>query len=142
MRRTARVWDVFFCIHIYRYFCIIILLCSSLESEITSRLRTWRQALDRCRSAPQLCLCLLQLEKAIAWERSVTKVVGNSISLGCSLTLLYLVFWEHTAPSNSESKDFFPVISFRRLARFAGRETMMSACCCVTAVIVAATCIA
>uniref|UniRef100_A0A8C7YJE7 Bromodomain adjacent to zinc finger domain, 2A n=1 Tax=Oryzias sinensis TaxID=183150 RepID=A0A8C7YJE7_9TELE len=46
----------------------------SLESEITSRLRTWRQALDRCRSAPQLCLCLLQLEKAIAWERSITKV--------------------------------------------------------------------
>uniref|UniRef100_A0A8C4P0J5 Bromodomain adjacent to zinc finger domain, 2A n=1 Tax=Dicentrarchus labrax TaxID=13489 RepID=A0A8C4P0J5_DICLA len=46
----------------------------SLESEITSRLRTWRQALDRCRSAPQVCLCLLQLEKAIAWERSVTKV--------------------------------------------------------------------
>ncbi|KAK1898034.1 Bromodomain adjacent to zinc finger domain protein 2A [Dissostichus eleginoides] len=46
----------------------------SLESEITSRLRTWRQALDRCRSAPQLCLCILQLEKAIAWERSVTKV--------------------------------------------------------------------
>ncbi|XP_034445587.1 bromodomain adjacent to zinc finger domain protein 2A isoform X1 [Hippoglossus hippoglossus] len=46
----------------------------SLESEITSRLRTWRQALDRVRSAPQICLCLLQLEKAIAWERSVTKV--------------------------------------------------------------------
>ncbi|KAM9351006.1 bromodomain adjacent to zinc finger domain protein 2A [Symphorus nematophorus] len=46
----------------------------SLESEITSRLRTWRQALDRCRSAPQVSLCLLQLEKAIAWERSVTKV--------------------------------------------------------------------
>uniref|UniRef100_A0A3B5LTK5 Bromodomain adjacent to zinc finger domain, 1A n=1 Tax=Xiphophorus couchianus TaxID=32473 RepID=A0A3B5LTK5_9TELE len=45
-----------------------------LESEITSRLRTWRQALDRCRSAPQLCLCVFQLEKAIAWERSVTKV--------------------------------------------------------------------
>uniref|UniRef100_A0A674ESJ5 Bromodomain adjacent to zinc finger domain, 2A n=1 Tax=Salmo trutta TaxID=8032 RepID=A0A674ESJ5_SALTR len=43
-------------------------------SEITPRLRTWRQALDRCRSAPQLCLCLLQLEKAIAWERSVVKV--------------------------------------------------------------------
>uniref|UniRef100_A0A674ESE9 Bromodomain adjacent to zinc finger domain, 2A n=1 Tax=Salmo trutta TaxID=8032 RepID=A0A674ESE9_SALTR len=50
----------------------------SLESEITPRLRTWRQALDRCRSAPQLCLCLLQLEKAIAWERSVVKVVGTS----------------------------------------------------------------
>uniref|UniRef100_A0A8C5G5C9 Bromodomain adjacent to zinc finger domain protein 2A n=1 Tax=Gouania willdenowi TaxID=441366 RepID=A0A8C5G5C9_GOUWI len=46
----------------------------SLESEITSRMRTWRQALDRCRSAPQVVLCLHQLEKAIAWERSVTKV--------------------------------------------------------------------
>uniref|UniRef100_A0A8C5E7V2 Bromodomain adjacent to zinc finger domain protein 2A n=1 Tax=Gouania willdenowi TaxID=441366 RepID=A0A8C5E7V2_GOUWI len=45
-----------------------------LESEITSRMRTWRQALDRCRSAPQVVLCLHQLEKAIAWERSVTKV--------------------------------------------------------------------
>ncbi|XP_051516056.1 bromodomain adjacent to zinc finger domain protein 2A-like isoform X1 [Myxocyprinus asiaticus] len=46
----------------------------SLESEITPRLRTWRQALDRCHSASQLSLCLLQLEKAIAWERSVIKV--------------------------------------------------------------------
>ncbi|XP_026099295.1 bromodomain adjacent to zinc finger domain protein 2A-like [Carassius auratus] len=46
----------------------------SLESEITPRLKTWRQALDRCRSASQLSLCLLQLEKAIAWERSVVKV--------------------------------------------------------------------
>uniref|UniRef100_A0A8C5E4J9 Bromodomain adjacent to zinc finger domain, 2A n=1 Tax=Gouania willdenowi TaxID=441366 RepID=A0A8C5E4J9_GOUWI len=44
------------------------------EDEITSRMRTWRQALDRCRSAPQVVLCLHQLEKAIAWERSVTKV--------------------------------------------------------------------
>uniref|UniRef100_A0A8C1X5M3 Bromodomain adjacent to zinc finger domain, 2A n=1 Tax=Cyprinus carpio TaxID=7962 RepID=A0A8C1X5M3_CYPCA len=46
----------------------------SLESEITPRLKTWRQALDRCRSASQLSLCLLQLEKAIAWERSVVRV--------------------------------------------------------------------
>ncbi|KAL1249662.1 hypothetical protein QQF64_020667, partial [Cirrhinus molitorella] len=46
----------------------------SLESEITPRMRTWRQALDRCRSASQLSLCLLQLEKAIAWERSIVKV--------------------------------------------------------------------
>lgn len=57
---------------------------SSLESEITSRLRTWRQALDRCRSAPQVCLCLLQLEKAIAWERSVTRVVSWLLSLSLS----------------------------------------------------------
>ncbi|XP_037396950.1 bromodomain adjacent to zinc finger domain protein 2A isoform X3 [Pygocentrus nattereri] len=45
-----------------------------LESEITPRLRTWRQALDRCRSASQLALCLLQLERAIAWEKSIVKV--------------------------------------------------------------------
>nr|XP_015199916.1 PREDICTED: bromodomain adjacent to zinc finger domain protein 2A [Lepisosteus oculatus] len=46
----------------------------SVESEITPRLRLWRQSLDRCRSAAQLALCLLQLERAIAWERSVVKV--------------------------------------------------------------------
>lgn len=46
----------------------------SMESEITPRLRTWRQALDRCRSASQLALCLLQLERAIAWEKSIVKV--------------------------------------------------------------------
>ncbi|XP_072552227.1 bromodomain adjacent to zinc finger domain protein 2A isoform X2 [Salminus brasiliensis] len=46
----------------------------SLESEITPRLRTWRQALDRCRSASQLALCLLQLERAIAWEKSIVRV--------------------------------------------------------------------
>uniref|UniRef100_A0A8C9SMU3 Bromodomain adjacent to zinc finger domain, 2A n=1 Tax=Scleropages formosus TaxID=113540 RepID=A0A8C9SMU3_SCLFO len=43
-------------------------------SEITPRLRAWRQAVDRCRSAAQLSLCLLQLERAIAWEKSVIKV--------------------------------------------------------------------
>ncbi|XP_066526414.1 bromodomain adjacent to zinc finger domain protein 2A isoform X2 [Hoplias malabaricus] len=46
----------------------------SLETEITPRLRTWRQALDRCRSASQLALCFLQLEKAIAWEKSIVRV--------------------------------------------------------------------
>ncbi|KAB5546472.1 hypothetical protein PHYPO_G00072420 [Pangasianodon hypophthalmus] len=46
----------------------------SLENEITPRLKTWRQALDRCRSASQLSLCLLQLERAIAWEKSIVKV--------------------------------------------------------------------
>ncbi|XP_026887772.2 bromodomain adjacent to zinc finger domain protein 2A isoform X1 [Electrophorus electricus] len=46
----------------------------SLESEITPRLRIWRQALDRSRSASQVSLCLLQLERAIAWEKSIVKV--------------------------------------------------------------------
>ncbi|KAG5838227.1 hypothetical protein ANANG_G00221540 [Anguilla anguilla] len=46
----------------------------SVESEITPRLRLWRQALDRCRSSSQLSLCLLQLERSVAWERSVIRV--------------------------------------------------------------------
>uniref|UniRef100_A0A8B9HC04 Bromodomain adjacent to zinc finger domain, 2A n=1 Tax=Astyanax mexicanus TaxID=7994 RepID=A0A8B9HC04_ASTMX len=46
----------------------------SMESEITPRLMLWRQALDRCRSASQLALCLLQLERAIAWEKSIVRV--------------------------------------------------------------------
>ncbi|XP_027000849.1 bromodomain adjacent to zinc finger domain protein 2A isoform X1 [Tachysurus fulvidraco] len=46
----------------------------SLENEITPRLRIWRQALGRCRSASQLSLCLLQLERAISWEKSIIKV--------------------------------------------------------------------
>ncbi|XP_076839802.1 bromodomain adjacent to zinc finger domain protein 2A isoform X2 [Brachyhypopomus gauderio] len=46
----------------------------SLESEITPRLRIWRQGLNRCRSASQVSLCLLQLERAIAWEKSIVKV--------------------------------------------------------------------
>lgn len=60
----------------FRHVCV-----SSLESEITPRMRTWRQALDRCRSASQLSLCLMQLEKAIAWERSVIKVVSKHIHI-------------------------------------------------------------
>ncbi|XP_058869174.1 bromodomain adjacent to zinc finger domain protein 2A-like isoform X2 [Acipenser ruthenus] len=45
-----------------------------VESEITPRLRLWRQALDRCRSGAQVSLCIQQLERAIAWERSIVKV--------------------------------------------------------------------
>ncbi|MEE6471589.1 hypothetical protein FKM82_009305 [Ascaphus truei] len=49
---------------------------STIEIEYTTtpRLRLWRQTVERCRSAAQLSLCLQQLEKSIAWERSVNKV--------------------------------------------------------------------
>ncbi|XP_064162855.1 bromodomain adjacent to zinc finger domain protein 2A-like isoform X3 [Anguilla rostrata] len=50
----------------------------SVESEITLRLRAWRQALDRCSSSAQLSLCLMQLEHAIAWE---TVSPAHSLSL-------------------------------------------------------------
>ncbi|XP_018417525.1 PREDICTED: bromodomain adjacent to zinc finger domain protein 2A [Nanorana parkeri] len=44
------------------------------QYSITSRMRLWRQTVDRCRSSAQLCLCLQQLEKSLAWERSVSIV--------------------------------------------------------------------
>ncbi|XP_072511162.1 bromodomain adjacent to zinc finger domain protein 2A isoform X2 [Notamacropus eugenii] len=47
---------------------------TEIAYEITPRIRTWRQTLERCRSAAQVCLCLDQLERSIAWEKSVNKV--------------------------------------------------------------------
>ncbi|XP_077153731.1 bromodomain adjacent to zinc finger domain protein 2A isoform X2 [Ranitomeya variabilis] len=44
------------------------------QYSITSRLRLWRQTVERCRSSAQLSLCVQQLEKSFAWERSVNKV--------------------------------------------------------------------
>nr|XP_028685451.1 bromodomain adjacent to zinc finger domain protein 2A isoform X3 [Macaca mulatta] len=47
---------------------------TEMSYEITPRIRVWRQTLERCRSAAQVCLCLGQLERSIAWEKSVNKV--------------------------------------------------------------------
>uniref|UniRef100_A0A8B9CM05 Bromodomain adjacent to zinc finger domain 2A n=1 Tax=Anser brachyrhynchus TaxID=132585 RepID=A0A8B9CM05_9AVES len=47
---------------------------TEIAYEITPRVRTWRQTLERCRSAAQVSLCIYQLEKSIAWEKSVNKV--------------------------------------------------------------------
>ncbi|XP_053311659.1 bromodomain adjacent to zinc finger domain protein 2A [Spea bombifrons] len=48
---------------------------TEIEYSITPRLRLWRQTLERCRSAAQVSLCLQQLERSVAWERSVNKVI-------------------------------------------------------------------
>ncbi|XP_069735525.1 bromodomain adjacent to zinc finger domain protein 2A-like [Phaenicophaeus curvirostris] len=47
---------------------------TEIAYEITPRVRTWRQTLERCRSAAQVSLCINQLEKSIAWEKSVNRV--------------------------------------------------------------------
>ncbi|KAL1775345.1 bromodomain adjacent to zinc finger protein domain protein 2A isoform X1 [Sigmodon hispidus] len=47
---------------------------TEISYEITPRVRVWRQTLERCRSAAQVCLCMSQLERSIAWEKSVNKV--------------------------------------------------------------------
>lgn len=52
---------------------------TEISYEITPRVRVWRQTLERCRSAAQVCLCMGQLERSIAWEKSVNKVVSLEI---------------------------------------------------------------
>ncbi|XP_068123665.1 bromodomain adjacent to zinc finger domain protein 2A isoform X2 [Hyperolius riggenbachi] len=44
---------------------------TEIQYSITPRMRLWRQTVERCRSAAQVTLCLTQLEKCLAWERSV-----------------------------------------------------------------------
>ena len=46
------------------------------EEEATTQLLRWRGAVARAASAAQLNLCLVQLHKCIAWEKSIMKVVS------------------------------------------------------------------
>ncbi|XP_077184711.1 bromodomain adjacent to zinc finger domain protein 2A isoform X2 [Paroedura picta] len=46
---------------------------TEIAYEITPRMRTWRQTLERCHSAAQVSLCIYQLERSIAWEKSVVR---------------------------------------------------------------------
>ena len=52
------------------------------EEELAPGMKTWRRALSEVSSAAQLALCLQQLHRSIAWERSIMKVVsGPGVSL-------------------------------------------------------------
>lgn len=46
------------------------------EEDIAPGLRVWRRALSEARSAAQVALCIQQLQKSIAWEKSIMKVVS------------------------------------------------------------------
>jgi len=46
------------------------------EEDIAPGLRVWRKALSEARSAAQVALCIQQLQKSIAWEKSIMKVVS------------------------------------------------------------------
>ncbi|KAF1382497.1 hypothetical protein PFLUV_G00144400 [Perca fluviatilis] len=46
----------------------------SREEEVAPGMKLWRKALGEVRSSAQLSLCIQQLEKSIAWERSIMKV--------------------------------------------------------------------
>ena len=47
---------------------------SLILDEVPQQLERWRRAVTESRTAAQLALCLTQLERCIAWERSIMKV--------------------------------------------------------------------
>ncbi|XP_035186831.1 bromodomain adjacent to zinc finger domain protein 2B isoform X10 [Oxyura jamaicensis] len=60
------------------------------EEDIAPGLRVWRRALSEARSAAQVALCLQQLQKTIAWEKSIMKVYCQICRKGDNEELLLL----------------------------------------------------
>ncbi|NWU83624.1 BAZ2B protein, partial [Onychorhynchus coronatus] len=60
------------------------------EEDIAPGLRMWRRALSEARSAAQVALCIQQLQKSIAWEKSIMKVYCQICRKGDNEELLLL----------------------------------------------------
>ncbi|XP_072197863.1 bromodomain adjacent to zinc finger domain protein 2B isoform X1 [Excalfactoria chinensis] len=60
------------------------------EEDIAPGLRVWRKALSEARSAAQVALCIQQLQKSIAWEKSIMKVYCQICRKGDNEELLLL----------------------------------------------------
>ncbi|XP_075685454.1 bromodomain adjacent to zinc finger domain protein 2B isoform X16 [Rhinoderma darwinii] len=60
------------------------------EDDIAPGLKIWRTALCEARSAAQLSLCIQQLQKSIAWEKSIMKVYCQICRKGDNEELLLL----------------------------------------------------
>ncbi|XP_032548835.1 bromodomain adjacent to zinc finger domain protein 2B isoform X6 [Chiroxiphia lanceolata] len=60
------------------------------EEDIAPGLRVWRRALSEARSAAQVALCIQQLQKSIAWEKSIMKVYCQICRKGDNEELLLL----------------------------------------------------
>ncbi|KAF4087074.1 hypothetical protein AMELA_G00091360 [Ameiurus melas] len=52
--------------------------CDGVGEDLAPGMKLWRKALREVRSSAQLSLCLQQLQRSIAWERSVMKVASDS----------------------------------------------------------------
>ncbi|XP_032335434.1 bromodomain adjacent to zinc finger domain protein 2B isoform X13 [Camelus ferus] len=61
-----------------------------IEEDIAPGLRVWRRALSEARSAAQVALCVQQLQKSIAWEKSIMKVYCQICRKGDNEELLLL----------------------------------------------------
>ena len=53
----------------------------------TEKLLRWRRAVKDAMSASQLALCMCELERCVAWEKSSTIVVSLDLSLSLSPSL-------------------------------------------------------
>uniref|UniRef100_A0A7N5ZTA5 Bromodomain adjacent to zinc finger domain, 2Ba n=1 Tax=Anabas testudineus TaxID=64144 RepID=A0A7N5ZTA5_ANATE len=60
------------------------------EEEVAHGMKVWRRALSEVRSAAQLAMCIQQLQKSIAWERSIMKVYCQMCKKGDNEDLLLL----------------------------------------------------
>ncbi|TRY82484.1 hypothetical protein DNTS_029964 [Danionella cerebrum] len=60
------------------------------EEEIAPGMKVWRKALTEVRSSSQLAMCLQQLQKSIAWEKSIMKVYCQICRKGDNEDLLLL----------------------------------------------------
>ncbi|XP_068610795.1 bromodomain adjacent to zinc finger domain protein 2B [Brachionichthys hirsutus] len=60
------------------------------EEEVAHGMKVWRKALAEVRSAAQLAMCIQQLQKSIAWERSIMKVYCQLCRKGDNEDLLLL----------------------------------------------------
>ncbi|KAJ8253343.1 hypothetical protein GJAV_G00211890 [Gymnothorax javanicus] len=60
------------------------------EEDVAPGMKVWRKALSEVRSAAQLGLCIQQLQKSIAWERSIMKVYCQVCRKGDNEELLLL----------------------------------------------------
>ncbi|XP_058486337.1 bromodomain adjacent to zinc finger domain protein 2B [Solea solea] len=60
------------------------------EEEVAHGMKVWRKALCEVRSAAQLAMCIQQLQKSIAWERSIMKVYCQICKKGDNEDLLLL----------------------------------------------------
>ncbi|KFV18136.1 Bromodomain adjacent to zinc finger domain protein 2B, partial [Tauraco erythrolophus] len=60
------------------------------EEDIAPGLRVWRRALSEARSGAQVALCIQQLQKSIAWEKSIMKVYCQICRKGDNEELLLL----------------------------------------------------
>nr|XP_054114310.1 bromodomain adjacent to zinc finger domain protein 2B isoform X26 [Callithrix jacchus] len=61
-----------------------------IEEDIAPGLRVWRRAVSEARSAAQVALCIQQLQKSIAWEKSIMKVYCQICRKGDNEELLLL----------------------------------------------------